>query len=165
MAGERKLETKIEGQSFRTSVVYWIGVFEEKFNGEFVREMKSGRNIIARWRCLSILSELGVLPVSELAESTRIERSALSHLLVVMEKEKLIARKPGAHDKRQIEVRITPDGIEAFKMMLPIRRAIFKRAAARIPPKRIEALLSTLKMLVEGIDASHEPRAESGRRE
>lgn len=143
----------LEGESFQTSVVYWTGVFEEKFNAVFVQRMGSGKTIIPRWRTLSVLSEKSGLTVNELAHHTRIERSALSHLLLQMEKEDLVVRQQAATDKRNVHVHMTERGHEAFLTMLPVRREILKQAARDIPPAQMEALRSTVQALVAGLDA------------
>lgn len=143
----------LEGESFQTSVVYWTGVFEEKFNAAFVERMQTGKTVIPRWRTLSVLSEKSGLTINELAHHTRIERSALSHLLLQMEKEDLAVRKQASTDKRNVHVHITRRGHEAFLAMLPVRREILRQAARNIPARQMEALRSTVQALVAGLDA------------
>lgn len=147
----------IEGESFQTSVVYWTGVFEEKFNAAFVERMKAGKTVIPRWRTLSVLSEKNGLTINELAHHTRIERSALSHLLLQMEKEGLVERQQASADKRNVHVHLTRLGHQTFLVMLPVRRDILRQAAQNIPPEQMAALRSTVQALVAGLDALAEP--------
>lgn len=142
-----------EGQSFQTSIVYWTGVFEEKFNTAFVERMGAGKTVIPRWRTLSILAEKSGVTINELAHYTRIERSALSHLLRQMEEEDLVVRQQASTDKRNVHVHITEQGREVFGTMLPVRRELLREAARNIPIARIEALRATVQALVAGLDA------------
>ncbi len=146
-----------EGESFETSVIYWTGVLEEKFNAAFVERMQAGKVVISRWRTLSVLSEKGGLTIGELAHYTRIERSALSHLLQQMEKENLVVRTQASQDKRNIHVHLTKIGRETFLVMLPVRREILRQAARNIPGQQMAALRSTVQSLVEGLDALTSP--------
>jgi DNA-binding MarR family transcriptional regulator len=144
---------EVEGDAFDSTVIYWTGVFEEKFNAEFIERMQAGKTVIPRWRTLSILAEKDGMRVAELASYTRIERSALSHLLVEMEKEDLVQRRQIAEDRRLVHVYLTELGWETYRAMLPVRRQIFGQAAARIQAADIAVLRSSLHALVEGLDA------------
>lgn len=159
----RRKSRRLEGESFQTSVVYWTGVFEEKFNAAFVERMRAGKTIIPRWRTLSVLSEKSGVTINELAYITRIERSALSHLLQQMEKEDLVVRRQASADKRNVHVYITPRGHQAFLTMLPVRREILREAACDIPPAQIDALRATIQALVAGLDAMADHQRLNGK--
>lgn len=145
-------DKRIEGDSFLTSVVYWSGVFEEKFNRAFMAQMDNKKSIVPRWRTLSVLAEINGISISELAEITRIDRSALSHLLTLMEAEELVERRQCGEDKRNVEVHITPRGRRSFEKMLPIRRAIFKNAAKDLSAADIRAMVENLQKLINQLD-------------
>lgn len=149
----------LEGSSFLTSVNYWALVLEDKFNAEFMARMGAGRSIIPRWRVLSVLAERSGITVNELARVTRIERSALSHLLPQLEAEGSVERRAARHDRRVVQVRLTVRGRAVFRDMLPVRRAILREAAVGLAPGRIAALIETLKSLVAGLDGLAQARA------
>lgn len=138
---------KIEEESFRTSAFYWIGVLEEMANLYFVREMGGPKSIVGRWRTLSILSELDGATISELAQNTFIERSALSRLLDLMEAEGLLLRRAREGDRRTTEVHLSAHGRAAFRKMLPVRREVFQHAARGLKQEDIVAFMRTVQAL------------------
>jgi DNA-binding MarR family transcriptional regulator len=142
----------IEDESFQTSILYWIGVLEQRSNLAFVRETGGGKSDVAIWKTLSILNEADGLTVSELARFAQIERTALSHLLTVMERALLVERRPCEGDRRRFEVHLLDNGRATFRRMLPIRRAVMRRAALGVSHGDLEALLRTLKTLARNLD-------------
>jgi DNA-binding MarR family transcriptional regulator len=141
----------VEGRSFRTSILYWIGSLEALANAHFVKDMGGPKSVVARWRTLSILAEADCMTITALAEHTFIERSALSRLLEIMEREGLVKRRTRASDKRITEISITKKGTKTFLTMLPIRREIFKRAAKGIEDRDIETLMRNIQHLARNL--------------
>src|SRR5262245_5670475 len=141
----------VEGRSFRTSILYWIGSLEALANAHFVKEMGGPKSVVARWRTLSILAEADCMTITALAEHTFIERSALSRLLEIMEREGLLNRRTRASDKRITEISITKKGTKTFLTMLPIRREIFKRAAKGLEDRDIETLMRNIQHLARNL--------------
>ncbi len=142
----------VEGESFLTSVVYWCGVFEEKFNRAFIAQTQDKKSVVPRWRTLSVLAERSGLSISELAELTRIDRSALSHLLKLMEDEGLVERRQCGQDKRNVEVHITARGMKSFESMLPVRRALFRNAAKELSEADVKKMIANLQSLTNQLD-------------
>jgi len=142
---------EVEGRSFRTSILYWIGSLEALANAHFVEEMGGPKSVVARWRTLSILAEADCMTITALAEHTFIERSALSRLLEIMEREGLVKRRTRASDKRITEISITKKGTKTFLTMLPIRREIFKRAAKGFDDRDIETLMRHIQHLARNL--------------
>ena len=113
--------------------------------------MGGPKSVVARWRTLSILAEADCMTITALAEHTFIERSALSRLLEIMEREGLVKRRTRASDKRITEISITKKGTKTFLTMLPIRREIFKRAAKGIEDRDIETLMRNIQHLARNL--------------
>ncbi len=154
----------IEGPSFQTSILYWVGILEEMANTRFAIEMQESKSIVGRWRTLSILAEKDGLPITQLAQETFIERTALSRLLDQMEKEDLVQRRPRPDDRRTIEVYITAKGRRAFRKMLPVRRGIVTRAARGMPPEELSQLMKSIRTLVQNLSDDIAAPASAGRR-
>ncbi|WP_109468296.1 MarR family winged helix-turn-helix transcriptional regulator [Albibacillus kandeliae] len=141
----------VEEESFRTSILYWVRVLEERSNVAFVQEMGGGKSLVARWRTLSILSELSGLSVNQLTAHTQIERTALSHLLTQMEQEGLVRRESYPGDRRTIGVYLTDAGRALFEEMLPVRRRIFRQAAEGLSEADLQAMMRITRHLVDNI--------------
>ncbi|WP_417675154.1 MarR family winged helix-turn-helix transcriptional regulator [Pseudodonghicola sp.] len=140
-----------EDESFRTSLLYWVGAFEQLANQQFLRETGGGKSAVSIWRTLSVLSEMNGLTISELSRQTRIERTALSHLLTQMEQQRLIERRPRAGDRRTIEVHLRQAGQDTFQRMRPIRRAVLNRATEGFTPDELDGLMTMLLRLVDNL--------------
>jgi DNA-binding MarR family transcriptional regulator len=154
--GRPPMTRGIEDESFLTSILYWIGVLEQKSNLAFVRETGGGKSDVPIWRTLSILNEMDGIAVSELARYAQIERTALSHLLTGMERDGLVERRAREGDRRTVEVHILDAGRSTFRRMLPIRRAVMRRAAEGVPQEDLEDLLLTLRKLSANLEAPGE---------
>lgn len=150
----------IEVDSFRSSILYWVGILEGEANLQFVQELNGGKSDVATWRVVSILSEADGITVGELSRHTHIERSALSHLLTQMERQELIRREPMPGDRRTVQVFIRPKGKETFDQMLPVRRMVFRRATAGISSQDLETMMVVTRRLVENLQ-SHTGSAAS----
>jgi len=158
------MSREIEGRSFTTSVLYWIGILEQQANWQFARALDAPKSVVARWRTLSILAEKSGLPISELARHTFIERTAISHLLRQMATEGLVERRTRRGDKRTVEILITAAGRRSFEHMLPMRRAIFKAAARGLRPRDIAILMRLIRHLAHNLDGMAPPTAPPPRK-
>jgi DNA-binding MarR family transcriptional regulator len=138
--------------NFRTSLFYWNGLLEDRYNQDFIRAMRPARVTIPRFRALAVLAELSDLTVNELARHTSVERSALSRVLDQLEAEGLIERRPKSADKRALSIRITEAGRAAFRTMRPVRNAVLKRATEGIPPEDIEKMLSVVQQMLRNLE-------------
>ncbi len=150
--GPQRDPNLVEDESFQTAILYWIGMLEQKSNLAFVRETGGGKSDVPVWRTLSILNDMNGIAVSELAHHAQIERTALSHLLTGMERDGLVQRRTRPGDRRTVEVHLLDAGRETFRRMLPIRRAVMRRAATGVSQAELEALLALLRRLVANLD-------------
>ncbi|WP_157982226.1 MarR family winged helix-turn-helix transcriptional regulator [Oceanicella sp. SM1341] len=144
----------IEVDTFRSSILYWIGILEGEANLQFVQEMKGGKSDVPVWRTLSILSELDGITVGDLARHTHIERTALSHLLTQMEKQMLVERRPLPSNRRTIQVFLLEEGRRTFERMLPVRRMVFRRATQGIAREDLETMMLVTRRLIENLRAA-----------
>ncbi len=144
---------QVEGASYQTSILYWVGVLEQVANVEFAKALGEPRTIVGRWRTLSVLAERNGMPITQLANTTFIERTALSRVLDSLEAEGLLYRQPRPDDRRTVEVYITPRGRRSFKRMLPVRRAVLKQATDGFSQEDLADLMGKLQTMVANLNA------------
>lgn len=154
----------LEGDSFRSSILYWIWVLESEANLQFVKATGGGKSNVAIWRTLSVLSELDGIAIGEFAQYTQIERTALSHLLTQMEKQGFVKRRSMPNDRRTTQVFILEKGKKTFLKMLPLRRAIIRRAARNISRKDLEVMMVTTRRLVDNLRRHARPDVSQERK-
>lgn len=137
--------------SFSGNMLYWTRLLETSYNRAFLAETPSSTSVSV-WRVLAWLSEKESLTVGELAVHTHMERTVLGRLLDRMAEQGLIARKPGAGDRRISMTRITPKGRRTFARIQPIRDAIYERATEGIDPAQIEAARRVIVQMVHKLN-------------
>lgn len=105
-------------------------LFDFGYFGHFLHQHTGGRSgkqhILTR-----LLREGGHLPQRELLESSGVSSAALSEVLGKLESEGLVERTRSEEDRRQLEVRLTPEGrFRAHE--LEARKAEFEAEAVSV---------------------------------
>jgi DNA-binding MarR family transcriptional regulator len=77
---------------------------------------------------LSTLKRLGPLPAVRLAAEERLQPQSLTRLIMRLEQDGLIARKPGELDRRQILITATPRGLQLLSNDIRARRKWLEQA-------------------------------------
>ena len=114
------------------------------------RLRRSGINI-ARWRVLAVLQDSGQLNIGQIAEHTLIEQPTVSRIVDQLEREGLAVRKTGSKDSRFVQVRLTPAGVEAFKLIYPIAIRHQELALQGFKPQEIKTLTGFLERIQKNI--------------
>lgn len=104
----------------------------------------------SEWRLLAVLHDLGELSVLDLADASLSPQPTVTHALRRLEKRNLVTRTPGAKDKRQRIVTITPAGAELTATLIAEAKRLEAAALAEAP--NVEALLDQLRDLTETIE-------------
>jgi DNA-binding MarR family transcriptional regulator len=119
MLRARKKELEPSGISFRRTTVLW---------------------------CINIMAR--PTTVAEISQIIDRDHQATSQLLRRMERERLVERHKGAHDKSPITVVLTPKGKQALRSTFE-RYEMFDEIASCLSPEELENLLGYLKRLRE----------------
>jgi DNA-binding MarR family transcriptional regulator len=94
---------------------------------------------LTQLRALAILSDRRLV-MAELSDYLGLERSTLSGLIDRAERRGLVSRSPGTHDRRSVEVTVTPAGAElaaivhtrAVRELEPITAALGRSERAQL---------------------------------
>jgi DNA-binding MarR family transcriptional regulator len=103
---------------------------------------------VTQFSLLSVLNSLGPLTVTELAEVAVMERTTLTRNLRVLERQNLVARKPG-QDRRQRVISLSKHGRATLKAATPLWREAQKRMVAGLGAPRKQRLLRDLAFTAE----------------
>ena len=68
----------------------------------------------AGFRVLFVLWLTGPLEAKRVAQLSGMSRAAVSALVNTLERDGLVVRRPAGHDRRAVELSLTPDGAEVF---------------------------------------------------
>ena len=99
---------------------------------------------MAMWRTLLSVQRMEPCTMNELAKFTTLERSGLTRTLDQMEDQGMVTRTTPPHDRRQVQVALTPDGRQAYERGLNAIRDWNRTILARMPEGRLDSLVEGL---------------------
>ncbi|MFD1795212.1 MarR family transcriptional regulator [Paracoccus aurantiacus] len=83
---------------------------------------------VPEWRVLACLHDRGAASVTELARLSLMEQSRLTHMIGRMQTRGLVDRQRSAHNRRSVEVTLTPEGAALAADMVAQAKAHEKTA-------------------------------------
>jgi len=104
-----------------------------------------------RWRVLTVLHQLGALPLNELANHVSINTSTLSRLIDRMIREELIDRAPSGVG-RAVAISLAAKGEEKLEAITPMVESISDVALNELGEEGVERLRSDLRRLYDAFD-------------
>jgi DNA-binding MarR family transcriptional regulator len=104
----------------------------------------------AQAEVLRVLHDFEPLTLAELGELLVCETGSPSRLTDGMVQRGLIRRAPSKRDGRAVQLQLTPAGRKAAVQTTGVEAALKKRIAGLIEPKRAEAFVQMLRVLVAG---------------
>ncbi len=117
----------------------------------------------SEWRVLAVLADLGELTVQALATASLSPQPTVTHALRRLEARGLVRRDPGAEDRRQRIVSVTPDGARlTIELMDEARRLESAALADAGDPAPLVAALRTLTEHLDTVDGP-DPAVDSTR--
>lgn len=96
------------------------------------------------WRTLGVLREHDGCTVTELADRTVTERTALTRVLQQMEQDGLIRREVRADDRRAQGVFLTAKGHELLARVLPVIERVYRRVTLGATDDELTRLVAAL---------------------
>ncbi len=100
------------------------------------------------FRVLFVLWLTGPLPTSRVAELSGMSRAAVSALVNTLERDGLVARKPGEHDGRAVELSLTAAGTAALDTAFAAHHAREREWASALTPEETDTLTALLAKLM-----------------
>jgi DNA-binding MarR family transcriptional regulator len=104
--------------------------------GRTSREGPSGAQLFA----LRQIADAGPLAIGELAARTLSRQSAVSEVVARLVARGLVARRPGPHDARRIELTLTAEGRRTVARAAPTAQERLAAGLARLPSRTRGAL-------------------------
>lgn len=108
---------------------------------------------LARWRLLFCIGRLGQCSQRQLAHSTTMEPAAVTRILGDLDRQGLIRRTTAPHDARQLDVALTPAGLELVRETAARRETFLKRALKGFSEAEAEVLDDLLGRLQDNLSA------------
>jgi DNA-binding MarR family transcriptional regulator len=127
-------------------------------NRDLAETLKSFRLTVPQWRVLAVLNERPDCTMGGLADLTTIDRTTLTRTLDQMVRAGLVERGGDGRDRRNVRLRLTASGSEAFRLILPVVVEQNERAMRGIAPGERAALRRILHRMVRNLDPEYDER-------
>lgn len=126
---------------------YLITRLAYQLNTDLVEKLRREGINLARWRILAVLAMDDGLTISQIIDRAMMQQSALSRVLMKMEDEAYVTRRPRSDDARYVEVFLTDKGRALFKTLDPVVRRRQDRLLAGFTPEEAETTFALLRRL------------------
>lgn len=130
-------------------------VFAERYEREF------GLGI-PEWRVMAVLGERAPRSTQQVIEATGMDRVRVSRAVIRLADKGLVAREAHPDDRRAQMLGLTRRGLDTYRRIVPLARALQAELAAALEPGELEALGRILAKLHAGAGEPACPRGGHG---
>ena len=140
-------------ESFRLSghIFYYFSQIMALRNRRLNSDLRAFGLDFARWRVLAVLSDQPGCSMQQLAETTAVDRTTLTHTLRLMESEGLILREQRPTDRRSVALQLSDLGQARLEQILPTVLKQTDLALSGFSIAEAEALRGELARIVENL--------------
>lgn len=146
-AGDQWLDEFIPYQLYRVT---------NKLNARLLTRLRSMRINPSQWRVLSVLKANGAMSINDIVAATIIAQPTVSRVVARLERAGKITRRAASHDSRVVEISLTPEGVAAFKQIVPAALRHQDLAFRGISQKDVTQLVRTLMRIERNIESAAE---------
>ena len=128
---------------------FWLRFVSNAVSHAFARRLLDSGVTVAEWVVLREMYEREAMSPSELAEGIGMTRGAASKLIERLVAKRLVMRQGRSDDRRYQDIELTPEGQRLVPALAAIADNNDKEYFTPLSAKEHEALVSTLKKLVQ----------------
>lgn len=154
MSKMQKIGPADRGFALDDYVLYNLNRASSIYSDEMSAALKSHGLNTVKWRILMLLADKSPSPVSELARRSVTKLPTLTRMLIRMEQEGLVVRTALQHDRRVVEVTMTPKAVKTLQAVKAIGQRVFERTFDGVSAREIEVVTKVLKRMRENLQRS-----------
>lgn len=153
---KKKLPLAPDDPDFRLedSPFYNLNRTSASYVTEMAKILKSVDIDQSQWRILMLLSEKNPSTVSEISNNSFIKLSTITHMLIRMESDGLVERRPSEADNRVTDVYATEKGLSRVNQLRRVAGRIYARAFEGIAQEDVSSLVRILKAIHNNLTRS-----------
>ena len=136
-----------EHAPFHDFLPHLIARLAYQLNGDLIQKLRHEGINVTRWRVLAVLAMGDGITINEIVERAMMQQSALSRVLMNMEKEEYIRRVLRRDDARFVEVYLTGKGRALFASLNVIVRRRQKRLLRGLSRQEVAAAFRLVRRL------------------
>ena len=126
---------------------YLISRLAYQLNADLVEKLQREDINVTRWRILAVLAMGDGITISEIIDRAMMQQSALSRVLMNMEREGYVRRVPRSDDGRYVEVFLTDKGRALFNSLNVVVRRRQNRLLKGFSPQEVAAAFALIRRL------------------
>jgi DNA-binding MarR family transcriptional regulator len=135
-------------------IPYQLYRVTNKLNARLLTRLRAMRINPSQWRVLSVLKARGAMSINDIVAATIIAQPTVSRVVVRLERAGKVTRRAAPHDSRVTQISLTPEGVAAFKQIVPAALRHQDLAFRGISRKDIAQLVSTLMRIERNIESA-----------
>lgn len=140
--------------SVQSLLLYKIATIHRKAGAQVIKLCEDSYAITRReFRILSLLGQKGRLQSSEIAESSELERTRASRVLVALHQKKIIQRVHAPNDHRVVLYELTDTGQSIYRALMPQVEAINHQILGVLDTAEAQALIQGLDKIIQSIES------------
>lgn len=148
---------KKPSSDLRAHVGFWLRFVSNHVSHAFARRLDSSGVTVAEWVVLREMYEQEGMTPGLVAQRTGMTKGAASKLVDRLTEKRLIARRERAQDRRYQDIALTPAGRKLVPVLAEIADDNDAHFFAPLAQSEREALLATMKKLVQAHGLSQFP--------
>ncbi len=123
----------------------------KQFSEAFSRKLEGSGVTRVQWICLYYINEYQSISQRELANLMLVKDSSVGRLIDRLERNGLVKRTRSDEDRRIITLKLTKEGVLAFKKLLPLGLEFNDQLTKNIPAKELETFEAVLNKMLNNI--------------
>jgi DNA-binding MarR family transcriptional regulator len=132
-------------------VFYWVSHVDSLYVNKMRLAMRRIRLNVPGWRTLAILFNYGPMTITQVAQFTVIERTALTRVVQAMETNGLVRRTESMADRRSFNLHITAKGRAKYAEALSVVEQVYAGATQGMDPAQIQKSMQLMIGMVRNL--------------
>ena len=127
---------------------YQLSVVAENVSRVFARRYAQTFGLtVPEWRVMAVLAEMGDIATQDIIERTQMDPVRVSRAAIRLTDKGFVARRVHPEDQRAYVMRLSPKGVEVYRQIVPLARALEAELTESLTPverQRLEEILAKI---------------------
>ena len=113
---------------------------------------KNGEIRLPEWRCMVFVGEHGMISLRDIHVLTEMDPALITRTTQALVKRGLVSLEKDGADRRLLNIRLTPAGLQTYQRLRPIMQARQIRLLGALTSEEQTALFSALRKVRDAVD-------------
>ena len=142
-----------DGLPLRAFLTYELLKLTNRLNRQAAAILRKNGGIrLPEWRCLTFVGEYGEISPRDIHALTEMDPALITRTIQALVKRGLVSLEKDGADRRLINLRLTPAGLQTYRRLRPIMQARQLRLLDALTAEEQVALFSALRKVRDAVD-------------